>query len=192
MQLLRMAGLALLAAAAGFAPTGAGAFDTAAVTADKPLSSFDRVYIAPVNVALDLRRANSRYGGDRPVSDKVAAEKARDFQEDLTDAFGNSFALAPEPGPGVLTVEASLTWLQSTRPTADDLSDRPGLSLASVYAGGAAMSVVLSEAGAPLAELSDRYVSTFSDGTLHIGVWQDADRAFSRWARQLVSFIEEN
>jgi hypothetical protein len=42
-----------------------------------------------------------------------------------------------------------------------------------------------------VAVLKDRYVGTFSDGTPRVGIWQDADRAFSSWSRQLPTFIGE-
>ena len=95
------------------------------------------------------------------------------------------------PGPGVLVVETTLTRLESSRPTMADYQREPGLGFESVYAGGAALSVRLSRDGSEVASLSDRYVGSFSDGTPRIGIWQDTDRAFTRWSRQLPSWVAQ-
>ncbi|MEE2690931.1 MAG: DUF3313 family protein [Pseudomonadota bacterium] len=166
--------------------TTASAFDRESLTGEKALSSFSSVYIAPVAVSLEQDR------DDRPVRDKDAAERADLFREALIDRFEKRFDIADAPGDDVLTVEATLTRLEATRPTLADYSKQPGLAFESVYAGGAAFTATLSENGAPLAEISDRYTSSLGDHSPKIATWQDVDRAFSNWARQLVDFVEEN
>ncbi len=186
MALMRAcAALAALIAAVA-ASSSAAAFDRESVTGDKALSSFKSVYIAPVALALEQGR------DERPVRDKDAAARAEAFHEDLIDAFDGAFDMASAPAAGVLTIEATLTKLIATRPTMADFTDQPGLGFESVYAGGAAFSATLSEDGETLAEIGDRYASTLGDGAPKIATWQDADRAFSQWARQLVGFVEEN
>jgi hypothetical protein len=169
------------------------AFDSESLASSAKLSSFKSVYVAPVGVDLpETRGAPSYLGKDRPVSDNDAAQKAADFHEDLVNAFDNSFTIASAPAAGVLTIEATLTRLQSSRPTMEDLRETPGLSLDSRYAGGADVTIAFSEAGASLGEISDSYVDTFDTARIPAGTWEDANRAFSMWARQLVDFVEEN
>lgn len=175
------------------AATPAFAFDSKNISSTTKLSSFESVYIAPVAVALEESGSRPGHlGGERAVSDKDAARKAADFQEDLADEFGDEFTLATGPGSGVLTIAATLTRLEASRPTIEDLREQPGLSLESRYAGGGAVTVVFSAGGATLAEVSDRYTETLDDHRFQAGVWQDTDRAFSSWARQLVEFVKKN
>lgn len=173
--------------------TPAFAFDSKSVSPAAKLSSFESVYIAPVGVALEEARPSPAYsGGERPVSDNDAARKAADFHDELVDEFSDALSIAPGPGAGILTVEATITRLEANRPTIADLREQPGLSMESRYAGGAAVTVVFSEAGAPLAEVSDSYTETLDNHRIQAGIWSDADRAFSSWARRLVDFVEKN
>ncbi|MEQ8177147.1 MAG: DUF3313 family protein [Amphiplicatus sp.] len=175
---------AFIGAAAAMSP--AAAFDRENVIGGKQLSSFASVYIAPVALSLEQGR------DERPVREKDAARRASDFHDDLVDEFSGAFEIADAPGAGVLTIEATLTKLVATRPTLADFSEQPGLGFESVYAGGAAFSATLSEDGETLAEVGDRHTSSLGDGSPKIATWQDADRAFSQWARQLVDFVEKN
>jgi hypothetical protein len=184
---------AVLLVSFGLIAAPALAFDSESLVSTTKLSSFKSVYIAPVGVDLPEARSGPSYlGNDRAVSDSDAARKATDFHEDLTEAFGNSFALVSAPAAGVLTIEATLTRLQSSRPTMEDLRETPGLSLDSRYAGGADVTIAFSEAGASLGEISDSYTDTFDTTRIPAGTWEDVNRAFSMWARQLVDFVEEN
>ncbi|MEQ8935311.1 MAG: DUF3313 family protein [Amphiplicatus sp.] len=186
MALMRVyAAVAALIVSAGAIST-ADAFDRENVIGGKKLSSFASVYIAPVALNLDQGR------DERPIRDKDAARRANDFHDDLVDEFSDAFDIADMPGAGVLTIEATLTKLVATRPTLADFSEQPGLGFESVYAGGAAFSATLSEAGETLAEIGDRHTSNLGDGAPKIATWQDADRAFSLWSRQLVDFVQEN
>ncbi|MEX0643742.1 MAG: DUF3313 family protein [Parvularculaceae bacterium] len=188
------AGAAFIAAIAASGIALASPFDSASVSSGADLSAFESVYIASVGTSLSSdERSFPPYGsGERPVSASDAAAKASDFQQKLSSAFGKSFTLASGPGPGVLTVDATLTRLQSNRPTAEDLRNTPGLSLVSEYAGAAAVRIVLSENGSTLAEVSDSYTGTLNDSRLRAGIWSTADVAFSRWASGLVSFVKSH
>jgi hypothetical protein len=194
LRLAAAAGAAFIATFAVSAPAMAGSFDSVSVSSSADLSAFTSVYIAPVETALQAdTRPFPPYGsGERPVSADDAEAKALDLYEKLAAAFGKSYSLASAPGAGVLTVEATLTRLQSNRPTSADLRETPGLSLQSEYAGAAAVSVVFSENGSPLAEVSDEHIGTLNDTRLRAGIWGAADEAFSRWARALVAFVESN
>lgn len=172
----------------------AGPFDSENLLTDRQLSSYESVYIAPVKVELDhhvVRYDRSGYG-DRPVDPDDANRKAADFHDELVDAFSESYSLAPAPGPGVLTLEATLTKLQSSRPTPADYDRETSLSFESVYAGGGSMTAVFSEDGEVLAELGDEFNSYLSDGRVRAGIWQDVDRAFSQWAKKLVKYTQKN
>ena len=165
----------------------AAAFDTETISTDKRLSEFAAVYIAPVDLDLDFDDRD-----DREVSERDQEARAADFYDDLVRAFSREFAIANEPGEGVITIQATLTDLASSRPTGADFRRKPGLSFDSVYAGGAAVEIELLEDGETLAEISDDYSGNFNDGNPRVGVWQDANRAFSLWARQLVKFVRKN
>lgn len=194
MRIIQRAAFAAFGAAAGLAMTAAAAFDTAYVSSERPLGAYEQVYVAPVSVELDhdVRRYRVGGSGDRPVEERDAALRAEDFHAALTDAFGRSFALAGAPGPGVLTVEARLIKLESSRPTMADYRQTPGLSARSVYAGGAEMHVTISEDGVLLAEIGDAWRGSLDDGRYRIGLWDDARRAFGSWARRLARFVEQN
>ncbi len=187
---VRIAGLA-----AGFlfcaGAASAGGFDSETVTQDANLADFKSVYVAPVE--LDLKADGGGYGSsrERPVSADDAAKKAADFHADLVRAF-DDFSRASAPGAGVLTIAATLTELKSSRPTMADYDRNAGLSASSIYAGGASVEFDFSEAGAVLAEVSDEYETSLSDGRSRIGLWDDADRAFSSWARRVADFVREH
>jgi len=172
-------------------------FDQISISPDleRPLSSYERVYIAPVAVSLPepADRFQRRRGiGRRPVSEKDQQAKAVDFQMELEQVLGRDFEIAAQPGPGVLEVRATLTELQSSRPTMADVQDVPNLDFQSVYTGRADMVIELLEADTGLATIQDSYVASFNDGVPRTGVWQDVDFAFSRWARQLRRYLKRN
>jgi len=154
------------------------------------LSSFESVYIAPVSI--DLPESTNRRDEDRPVSRRDQDAKAEDLFEDLTAAFEGEFSVVSAPGDGVLTIETTITDLRSSRPTQADLSREPGLSFSSVYAGGVAATFSIYENSTLLAETEENYYSNFNDGQPRVGVWQDADRGFSRISRRIVKYIQKN
>lgn len=169
-------------------------FDTVDVQSEKSLASFEKVYIAPVSVALDpeTRRSVRDIRSDRPVSEQDQERQARELHEDLTRAFGQSFEIAEQPGPGVLTVDTTITRLVSTRPTIADASNTPGISFDSLYAGGADYDVTLRENGTVLAEIADARQTSLNDQRPRVGVWQDADRTHSEFSRQLARYVSKN
>lgn len=185
MRIVALLGLALIA-------TPALAFDEKQVLQPTALTGVQAVYVAPTVIALPepAGRFERRRGhGERPLNAKDAQAKADDLTAALRRGFDRDFTLAEAPGPGVLVVEPTLTRLEASRPTMADYREEPGLSFESVYAGGAGFSVRLLRDGREVAVLQDRHVGSFSDGSPRIGVWQDADRAFSMWARQLPAFV---
>lgn len=195
---LRLTGLAALALSlSAMLPAAASPFDTVNKSTDATLSAFESVYIAPVSIDLpeDTRRTIRDIHSDRPVSERDQAQRAGEFRKDLERAFGRKFTLADAPGPGVLTVEATLTRLASSRATLADIDAAGGLFLdfgSTVYAGGAGYKARLSDGDAELAQITDDYQSSLNDGQPRVGIWQDADRAFSRFSRQLAKYASEN
>ena len=165
MRPIRLPTLGLLSLA--FLAGPALAFDQAQVMQPGALTDVRSVYVAPVALELPApaRRHDRRGDGPRPVAVRDAEAKAADLTSALRQGFGKDFTLADAPGPGVLVVEATLTRLESSRPTMADYHQEPGLGFESVYAGGAALNVRLSRDGSDVAVLQDRYTGTFGDGT---------------------------
>ena len=186
--------LALVAGSA--TPTAIAApFDTIETLQTVPLSSFEKVYIAPVRVELEdtrVRRNIRDISSDRAVSDVDKERKAQDSHEDIVRAFSKKFEIADAPGPDVLTVETIVTKLSSTRPTLEDFNLNVSLSFKSVYVGEADFKVLLRQDDTILAEIKDSASGNFNDGLPRIAIWQDYDRLSSRFARKLARFVEKS
>ena len=168
-------------------------FDQAQVMQPAALSNVQAIHVAAVALELPAptRRSDRRGDAPRPVTPRDAEAKAADLTAALRRGFAKDFTVVDAPGPGVLVVEAKLTRLEASRPTMADYHREPGLGFESVYAGGAALDVRLTRDGSDIAVLKDRYIGSFGDGTPRIGVWQDTDRAFSLWSRQLPSWVAQ-
>ncbi len=181
-------------AAAAFA----GPFDTINLEVETPLSGYEKVYIAPVEVDFGdepIRRNTRDLRGLRPVSEADKTRKAKDLQEDLQREFGKNFELVEAPGDDVLTVKTTLTKLISTRPTiADFNSSNLGLDFRSVYLGGASYEITLREGEQLVGTIEENQtrVGSFNDGQPRVGIWQDTDRSFNRFSRQLARYVKKN
>ena len=188
--------VALIAAVSFAGAAAASSFDRVSFSQkDKALSSYEEVYIAPVEVSLPeaaSRFALRRGRGERGVSERDQSDRAQDLYDSLSYSIGERFSLADAPGPGVLTVRATITRLASTRPTVEDYRRDVNLDLNSIYTGGADISIVLTENGSEVATLSDSDFGNLNDGRIRAGIWSDADRAFSRWGRKLAKFLAKN
>ncbi|MEO9968640.1 MAG: DUF3313 family protein [Hyphomonadaceae bacterium] len=182
----------MVAAAAQAAP-----FDAIDRATDAPLYSYEKVYIAPVETDFSehpVRRSTRDLRGFRPISERDQARKASDFAEELQSAFGKKYLLVDAPGDGILTIEATLTKLVSTRPTIADARSRTGLSFSSLYVGGADYQINLIEGSTLLTRIEEKQSnnSNLNDGLPRVGIWADADRSFDRFARQLARYVENN
>lgn len=166
------------------AADAASAFDRASVVSGANLAGHRSVYVAPVKLSLEQ--------DSRPVAAKDAAAKAAEFRRGIIDAFESSHSIASAPGADVLTISATLTRLSANMPTLADYADKPGLSPQSIYAGGAAFEATLSSEAGELASVADDYRGVIDSRRLPVAIWEDADRAFSSWARRLEDFVEEN
>ena len=193
----RFAAAALALTLAGTPFADARPFDEITAAEDVTLSTYEQVYIAPVGVELDPdTRRRVRTGTDTrrdwEVSARDQALNAAELQEDLELAFGKKFTLANAPGPDILTVEATIIRLVSTRPPASELGARTALSATSFGAGGADYSVRLQEGDVTLVEITEKDQSSLTDGIPRVGIWQDAHRSFSRFSRRLARYAAKN
>lgn len=162
----------------------AAEFDRESVEPGADLSTYSVVEVAPVKIAL---------AGARAVAPQDATAKSADLERALRTALADKGGSgATTPGIGVLTVEATLTRLVANRPTIADIATRPELSHHSVYAGGGAFRVEISENGRLLATIEDDYRVPFDADAPPVATWRDADRAFSYWARSLADFLREH
>ncbi len=192
-RVMRSAFAALLTAAV--ATAAAAPFDDVERFADKRLSEFSAVYIAPVAVDLpepDIGQVTFARPVNRPVSGEDQARQAEALHEDLVGAFGRRFQLADEPAAGVLTVEATITRLASSRPTHADFERNPRIELSSVFAGGAEIEVRLSEEETALARLRETQFTSFNDGRPRLATWADANRVFQNLSRRFARFAAED
>ena len=188
--------VALTLVAGSATPTAIAApFDTIETLQTVPLSSFEKVYIAPVRVELEdtkVRRNIRDTRSDRAVSDVDKERKARDSHKDIVNAFSKKFEIADAPGPDILTVETIVTRLSSTRPTLEDFNLNVSLSFKSVYIGKADFKVLLRQDDTVLAEIKDSASGNFNDGFPRISTWQDYDRLSDRFARKLAKYVARN
>lgn len=188
-----------LTAAAAMATSAAHAhpFDSIETETEAALSGFTKVYIAPVAIDFSehrVRRTVRDSTGFRQVSERDQSRKAEDLAEDLEREFGKRYTLVNAPGEDVLTIETTLTKLVSTRPTLADQRQTINLSFRSLYAGGADYQVELTTGDTLLATIEDNQTnqSNLNDGRPRVGVWQDTDRSFNRFSRQLARYVESN
>jgi|GEM_PF-1021015 len=188
-----IAGTLMLAATAH-----AGPFDDVSLTTETPLSSYEKVYIAPVVVDFGDQRIRTSIRdlrGIRPVSDRDQALKAEDLAADLQREFSKRYIVVDAPGEDILTLETTVTKLVSSRPTIADRSfTNVNLDFRSVYAGGADYLVRLSEGDQLIGTIEENHTrnTSLNDGRVRAAIWQDADRSFNRFSRQLARYIQKN
>lgn len=185
---------AAFSSASAFAPAFSAPFDKIQGDTEAALAGFEKVYIAPVKVELAdkrVRRSIIDRNSPRPVSQSDKALKAQDAYEDIVRAFSKKFQIVEAPGSDVLTVEAVVTKLISSRPTLEDYNQQATLNFQSVYAGGADFDVRLLQGDAVLVEISDSNRTSFNDGRPRIGIWQDYDYVSNRFARKLARYVQQ-
>jgi len=193
---------AMLASASAFTSVSAASFDSVEVTTEQGLGSFQKVYIAPVEITLaedeprllSERRRTSYVRSQPPVDPEEQARKAQDLHNQLTRRFSSGFTLVDAPAPDVLTISAEITRMLPSRPTFGQR--RRGVGAlnfgSSVSAGGVDYTVQMSSGDTSLYNITESYRSNLNDGLPRTGVWQDADRSFNRLSRQLLRFVQNN
>lgn len=194
MKLLALVTLGMTATFATSPKAIASTFDTLNVVQESNLSAYKKVYIAPVGVELKERfRRNLRdIGAPRPTDERDQQKRAEDARITFTRAFEKKYEVVDAPAEDVLTVEAVITRLESTRPTFADYDVTPGLSPSSIYVGGADYHVRLKNGDTLLAELSEKYQTDLNDGLPRNGIWTDFEYASSRMASKLIKHIKKN
>lgn len=131
---------------------------------------------ASVTVTLgpELQRKAAELGERevRQQTDRLAELVSRDLADDA-DLYGATIALV-------------LTDLKPNRPTMEQLSRRPGLDgIRSLSIGGAAIEGRVTLADGSVRPVRYDWFSTSLADVHGYGVWQDADRAYRRLARNL-------
>ncbi|NWG71270.1 MAG: hypothetical protein HXY23_06645 [Parvularculaceae bacterium] len=190
--------LAAVAAATVLA-TGAalasGGFDEVSLSGAKKLSEFKVVHVAPVQLALG-NGGDYRRGGDsaRPVDDTVAQIKAVDFQREMLEALYKGKGLSKTPGPGILTISATITKMEPNGRTEEEYKRSPSLSpmsSARVDGDGAAVRIEFSEDGVVIGVVSDDF-NRNNRNRPSDKVWDEVDEAFETWAAALADLISAN
>ncbi|WP_031555501.1 DUF3313 family protein [Parvularcula oceani] len=193
------ASVALVALGACATPTGmeaASRFDSFEAAAPVQLGDYDRVYLAPIAVSDDIldRLDRQIYRGTRDsewaIDERTINAKVEDLREDLVAELSERTTLVDAPGPGVLTIQLTLTELASNRPTIAALSEEPSLSFQSISTGGAAVEAQLLEGDRVLAMFEDRSrFNPINDPVVQAGIWTEADRYFRQLGDKLAALL---
>lgn len=165
------------------------------------LISYQKVYVAPVEVSLDPVKFNlngSRGRGrnntaQRPVSDADQDLKARDLRQTLSRTLAKDFELVDAPSPDALTVSARITKLVPSRPTGREQSRAIATQFGgSVSPGGANYTVEFSNQDTSLHTLQENYRGNLTDAIPRIAIWHDVDESFSRFSKKLRRYVKNN
>ena len=200
---LRLVALASLCAMSAACITASAApFDSIESSREAPLATYQKVFIAPVEVTIEdirselltARRRNSRTSRQQIVSEETKARKAVDLYEDLTWQFSRNFTIVDAPASDVLTISAEITNLISSRPTAEQQRRGVGQLVfnGSVAAGGADYIVTISSADEQIVIIEESYRSNLNDNIPRVGIWQDVDESFKKFSRQLARYVKNN
>ncbi len=193
---------AALMLTSSLASVSAEPFESIEITSEQVLSSYQKIHIAPVEVTLvddepkllAERRRSSYVRSQPPVDERDQARKAEDLHKQLTHRFASQFTLVSSPAEDVLTISTKITRMLPSRPTSGQR--RRGVGAlgfgSSVSAGGVDYAVTMSASGVQFYSITESYRSNLNDGLPRTGVWQDADRSFDRFSRQLLHFVRSN
>lgn len=121
-------------------------------------------------------------------SDELDEKLAQDYglreKRSLEDSLTRS--LRRELPAGVARVEVRFVDAVPNRPTFEQMGNRPGLSFASFGNGGAELTGrAFDAAGNVVADLSYQWYGIDIHWAAHAAIWDDADRAIGRFAREL-------
>jgi hypothetical protein len=169
-----------LAAQAGLTEQEHPGLESVFVRPGADLARYDRVLIAPVQVAITRTR-------DDLMLDERTVEHARDeFMQQFTRALGPG-RVATKAGPGVLRMEITVTRFDPNRP-AFPRRQTGGWIHESIGIGSAAFQAVLTDSatGQVVAVLADADMGLPLDINNHLHTeFGDADRFVRRWSRQV-------
>ena len=198
---MRRFSLLFSAAALSLAPmiASANGFET---TIEAPVTSAVKV---EVNLSEDLQhRANNLpeklsdrgsgssrslragFSGNGYYGDKALMDLVEEIQEELTDDLTDRGIMVSDDAPTVLRV--TLEDVRNNRPTFEQLSRQPSLSMQSFALGGAELTGELVDAsGVSLGTVDYEWFETAMDDVgfaRAAGVWTDANRAISRFSKR--------
>ncbi|MEM1102995.1 MAG: DUF3313 family protein [Pseudomonadota bacterium] len=183
--------------AAALSSVSVSGFDDAA-EAVSDFSDYTSFYVQSVTAEVEAnesRQFRPSEGFSTAISQDEIEQQADRLEAQLERWLSRRIEAADGPGEGVLVIDAVLTELIPTRPTLEGLSQEPTLSLSgSVGVGGAAVRIEISDGASEevIAQYSDtRTNGNLNDGLPRIGVWSDAERAYSSWARSLARHISK-
>jgi hypothetical protein len=142
------------------------------------------VTLDEVLIGEDLAEKADEYG-QRDI-DRLADELTEAVAERLTrEGHG-----VGEDGDIRIALTLEDAW--PNRPTREQLSDRPGLSMQSISLGGASVSAVLFDAsGAQIGEIEYRWRTHHISDSAGRTTWTDAERTFDRFARNLAEALAD-
>jgi hypothetical protein len=178
-------------AAALCAPAFARGFE-ATIPGPLPAVGAVTVSVNPEIVQDRVSALAARSNGPLPISSTEANEISERLSSDLIEALTDAGVYEPGvegAGELVVTIDAvAATNLQFT-----DAGRALNLDFGSVALGGAKLSATLaSDDGAAASFSYSRYASTLDRFTIGLGVWHDANRAFSIFADRTADAIAEN
>ena len=150
-------------------------------------------FLAPLTAAMALAGAAAAQPSSVSVTvspdfTKTAAELGqRDVQQQVDDLTATVTRVLTERNAlDGARIELVITDLKPNRPTMQQLSDRPGLdSMRSLSIGGAAVEGDVTLADGTKQDVKFQYYSTDIRDAVGATTWTDANRAYSRLARNL-------
>ena len=137
------------------------------------------------------RGLNNGFSGNGFYGERSLEELREDLVEDMTKRLEKEGLQVEDNAPAklVLIIEDA----KNNRPTFEQLSREPGLSLQSFGVGGAEIKGELFDAaGSSLGTMDYRYFeSNIRDAQYGVSTWSDANRAFGRFSRKAAKDLAE-
>lgn len=132
------------------------------------------------------RSLRAGFSGNGYYGDKALNDLLEDIQEELTDDLTDRGIAVSDDAPTVLRV--TLEDVRNNRPTFEQLSRQPSLSMQSFALGGAELTGELVDAsGTTLGTVEYEWFDTSMNDlefARSAGVWTDANRAISRFSKR--------
>lgn len=132
------------------------------------------------------RGLNSGFSGNGHYGEKSLNRLLEEVREELTEELMDEGMAVSDTAP--MTLRVTLEDVRNNRPTFEQLSSQPSLSFQSFGVGGAELSgELIGTSGEALGSMSYRWFETTIDPagfSRSSGIWTDADRAISRFARK--------
>lgn len=130
-------------------------------------------------------RINSAFSNNGKYGDREIEYLIEEMKEELVEDFDKRGLMFSEDAPTLLRV--TINSAKPNRPTFNQLSEEPSLSLQSFGIGGADMSAeIISADGTVIGTADYDFYSSFNERPLQaLGTWSDANRSISRFSKKL-------